>query len=142
MRFCTSYEVGVPGACCPMSIPSGKPSITTFVAGSAKESGIAFYTRCACGCASNKAEILSQARRSSTVSSSKRARCVDLRRAMIWGKKTWGRKRHALVDTQGNLLAIKVLSAEGSDQQGGRALLTPLKKQFPCMKLVWGDSHY
>jgi transposase len=58
------------------------------------------------------------------------------------GKKTWGRKRHALVDTQGNLLAIKVLSAEGSDQQGGRVLLAPLKELFPRLKLIWGDSHY
>ena len=61
---------------------------------------------------------------------------------MIWGKKIWGRKRHALVDTQGNLLAVKVLGAEGSDQQGGRALLAPVKEMFPRMKLLWGDSHY
>lgn len=58
------------------------------------------------------------------------------------GKKVWGRKRHALVDTQGNLLAIKVLDAGGSDQQGGRALLAPLKGSLPQMKLIWGDSHY
>jgi transposase len=32
-------------------------------------------------------------------------------------------------------------TAEKSDHQGGRALLTPLKKLFPRMKLVWGDSH-
>src|SRR6266702_1843580 len=43
------------------------------------------------------------------------------------GKKTWGRKRHALVDTQGHLLAVKVTGAEKSDQEGGRALLLPLK---------------
>jgi putative transposase len=58
------------------------------------------------------------------------------------GKKVWGRKRHALVDTQGNLLAVKVTGAEKSDHQGGRALLMPLKKVFPSLKLVWGDSHY
>jgi putative transposase len=54
----------------------------------------------------------------------------------------WGRKRHALVDTQGNLLAIKVTGAESSDQEGGRLLLAPLKKLLPRVKLVWGDSHY
>jgi putative transposase len=57
-------------------------------------------------------------------------------------KKIWGRKRHALVDTQGHLLAVKVTSAEASDLEGGRALLLPLKGLFPRMKLVWGDSHY
>ncbi len=31
------------------------------------------------------------------------------------GKKIWGRKRHALVDTQGNVLAVKVTGAEISD---------------------------
>src|SRR5262249_16313891 len=110
--------------------------------GSAKGSGSVFCTPCACGCAPGKAETKSQARRSSTVSPSKHARCVGRRRAMIWGKKIWGRKRHALVDTQGNLLAVKVTGAEKSDPQGGRALLTPLKQLFPRLKLIWGDSHY
>ena len=61
---------------------------------------------------------------------------------MTPGKKIWGRKRHALVDTQGNLLAVKVTGAEKSDHQGGRILLEPLKRVFPRLKLVWGDSHY
>lgn len=58
------------------------------------------------------------------------------------GKKIWGRKRHLLVDTQGHLLGVKVLGAEGSDQAGAKTLLTPLKDKFPRLKLVWGDSHY
>jgi putative transposase len=58
------------------------------------------------------------------------------------GKKVWGRKRHALVDTQGNLLTVKVTGAQRSDPQGGRTLLKPLKQLFPRMKLIWGDSHY
>jgi transposase len=142
MRLCTCCAVGAPGACCPMSFPSGKPSITTFAGGRGKESGIASCTPCACGCASSKAEILSRVQPSSTVNQSKRAPCVVPKRATIRGKKVWGRKRHALVDTQGNLLAVKVTGAEKSDHQGGRALLTPLKKLFPRLKLVWGDSHY
>jgi putative transposase len=68
-------------------------------------------------------------------------RFVALKRATIRGKKIWGRKRHALVDTQGHLLAVKVLAAKGSDQQGARTLLTPLQEAFPRLKLVWGDSH-
>jgi transposase len=59
----------------------------------------------------------------------------------MW-EKTWGRKRHVLVDTQGNLLAIKVTGAHRSDQQGARGMLKPLKESFPKIKLLWGDSHY
>lgn len=58
------------------------------------------------------------------------------------GKKIRGRKRHLLVDTQGNLLAVTVSGAQDSDPQGGRALLLPLKGLLPRMRLIWGDSHY
>jgi putative transposase len=54
----------------------------------------------------------------------------------------WGRKRHILVDTQGNLLAVKVTGAHRSDQHGAKALLEPVKEIFPTIKLLWGDSHY
>lgn len=64
------------------------------------------------------------------------------KKASITGKKIWGRKRHALVDTQGHILAVKVTGAEVSDQQGAQQLLMPLKSRFPRMKLVWADSHY
>jgi putative transposase len=67
---------------------------------------------------------------------------VALKKATTRGKKIWGRKRHLLVDSQGNLLGIKVTSAHYSDQEGGRALLEPLKGKFSRMPLVWGDSHY
>src|SRR6266699_2516205 len=58
------------------------------------------------------------------------------------GKKIWGRKRHALVDTQGNLLEVKVTGAHRSDQQGAKQMLEPVKEAFSRMKLLWGDSHY
>src|SRR6266581_6738463 len=90
----------------------------------------------------NKAERLNRVQGSSTVNRSKPVRFAVQKRATIWGKKIWGRKRHALVDTQGNLLAVKVTGAERSDQEGGRALLSPLKELLPRLKLVWGDSHY
>jgi transposase len=64
------------------------------------------------------------------------------KRASIWGKKIWGRKRHALVDTQGNLLEVKVTGAHRSDQEGAKQMLQPLSEQFPRLKLLWGDSHY
>ena len=130
-----------PLACCPMSFPSGKPSITTFAGGSGKESGIVSCRRCACGCAPGKAETKSQAQLSLTVSRSKPAPCVVRKRATTWGKKVWGGIRHALVDPQGNLLAVKVTGAQRSEELGGRALLAPLKEAFPRMKLMWGDSH-
>jgi putative transposase len=58
------------------------------------------------------------------------------------GKKMWGRKRHALVDVEGNLMGVKVTAASDSDLKGAKKLLEPMKNQFPRMKLVWGDSHY
>jgi putative transposase len=58
------------------------------------------------------------------------------------GKKVWGRKRHLLVDTQGNLLAVTVTGAQRSDQEGAKRLLEPLKDIFSKIKLLWGDSHY
>ncbi len=57
------------------------------------------------------------------------------------GKKIWGRKRHVLVDSQGQLLAVKVTAASTSDLQGAKALLEPIKALLPRMKLLWGDSH-
>jgi len=57
-------------------------------------------------------------------------------------KKIWGRKRHLLIDTQGYLLAIKVLAANRSDAEGARALLEPLKDHLPRIRKLWGDSHY
>lgn len=64
------------------------------------------------------------------------------KKATTRGKKIWGRKRHLLVDTQGHLLAVQVSGAQHSDQQGAKSLLSPLKGQFPKIKLLWGDSHY
>lgn len=58
------------------------------------------------------------------------------------GKKIWGRKRHVLVDTQGNLMDAKVTAASDSDLAGSKKLLEPLKDRFSRMSLLWGDSHY
>ncbi|HEY6540345.1 MAG TPA: transposase [Ktedonobacteraceae bacterium] len=68
-------------------------------------------------------------------------RFAALRRATTQGKKSWGRKRHLLVDTQGNLLGVRVLGADGSDQAGAKTLRLPLQDELPKLKLVWGDSH-
>jgi len=58
------------------------------------------------------------------------------------GKNIWGRKRHLLVDTQGDLMEVKVTAASASDLSGGKKLLEPLRGRFPRLSLIWGDSHY
>jgi len=47
------------------------------------------------------------------------------------GKKIWARKRHTLVDTQGNLMEVKATVASASDLAGGKKLLEPLRGRFP-----------
>src|SRR6266480_7256046 len=130
MPSCMFYAVGVPGVHYPMTFPLGRPSTTIFVDGDAKVSGIVCSPPCACKSGGSKVATLSPAPRSLTVSRSKPAPFAAQRRVMIWEKKTWGRKRHALVDSQGHLLAIKVLAASSSDQEGARSLLLPVKDTF------------
>jgi putative transposase len=57
-------------------------------------------------------------------------------------KKIQGRKRHLLVDTQGLLLGVKVLSAEIRDRAAGQVLLTTLVGSLPRLQVIWGDSGY
>jgi hypothetical protein len=47
-----------------------------------------------------------------------------------------------LVDTQGHLLAVKVLAASWSDQLGAKRLLEPLRDGLPRVRVLFGDSHY
>src|SRR5712691_10412727 len=142
MPLCTSCAVAARGACCLMSFRPGAPSTTTSVAGNARASGSRSCRPYACRCARKKGAMLSPAQPSLTANRSKAVRFAAPKRATTRGKKIWGRKRHLLVDTQGNLLGVKVLGADGSDQAGAKTLLEPLKDQFPQLKLVWGDSHY
>ena len=58
------------------------------------------------------------------------------------GKKVTGRKRQALVDTQGNLLKVKVHPADIHDKQSSMLLLACLHLLFPRIRLVWADTHY
>ena len=58
------------------------------------------------------------------------------------GKKIKGRKRHLLVDTQGNLLKNSVLPADIHDRAGAEILLSDLQYLFPAIKLVWADTAY
>ncbi|HXR66691.1 MAG TPA: transposase [Ktedonobacteraceae bacterium] len=57
-------------------------------------------------------------------------------------KKTYGRKRHVLVDTLGLLLAVKVHSAGIVDRKGARLLLGALPRSFPRASHLFADQGY
>jgi len=58
------------------------------------------------------------------------------------GKKVKGRKRHAVVDSQGLLLALKVHDADIQDRAGAEDVLTLLFNQFLNIVLIFADSAY
>lgn len=58
------------------------------------------------------------------------------------GKKTYGRKRHILVDTQGFLFAVKVHTAHLMDRLGAPLLLQQLTDRFPRLCHLFADSAY
>jgi transposase len=58
------------------------------------------------------------------------------------GKKIKGRKRHLLVDTQGNLLKNKVQPADIHDRAGAELLLEGLQHLFPAIERMWADTAY
>ena len=46
------------------------------------------------------------------------------------------------VDTEGLVLAILVLAADVSDQDGALLLLTLYHARYPALQQMWGDTHY
>jgi transposase len=58
------------------------------------------------------------------------------------GKKIKGRKRHALVDTEGRALLIEPHPANVQDRDAGGALLQVSRSLFPFIRLVWADGGY
>ena len=50
----------------------------------------------------------------------------------ITGKKIKGRKRHAMVDTDGRALVIQAHPADVQDRDGAVPLLAPLRFHHPC----------
>jgi len=56
-------------------------------------------------------------------------------------KRTAGRKRHILVDTNGLVLAARVHGADLADREGGRRLLEE-QPTLPRLELVWADGAY
>ena len=58
------------------------------------------------------------------------------------GKKITGRKRHVLVDTLGNILALKVTTADVQDRDGAKLLLNVLTMAFGWLMLIGADGGY
>jgi transposase len=58
------------------------------------------------------------------------------------GKKVNGRKRHALVDTDGRGLVIEPHPASIQDRDGGGPLLQASRRVFPFIQRVFADSGY
>lgn len=58
------------------------------------------------------------------------------------GKKTFGRKRHLVVDMLGLLLAVVVHAASDQDQSGGSRVLHVLWGRHRQMKMIYGDTAY
>jgi putative transposase len=58
------------------------------------------------------------------------------------GKKINGRKRHALVDTDGRGLVLEMHPASIQDRDGGGPLLRASRRIFPFIQRVFADSGY
>jgi len=57
-------------------------------------------------------------------------------------KKVNGRKRHALVDTQGLLMKVVVSPADVQDTDGAEVLLERIRGRFPRLQHLWVDGSY
>ena len=58
------------------------------------------------------------------------------------GKKIKGRKRHAMVDTDGRALVIQAHGADVQDRDGAIPLLKTSRKAFPFVELAFAGSAY
>jgi transposase len=64
------------------------------------------------------------------------------RRGYDAAKKINGRKRHALVDTDGRCLELQVQSTSVQDRDGAPAVLQAARTRFPFVQKVFADSVY
>lgn len=58
------------------------------------------------------------------------------------GKKTKGRKRHILTDTDGNLVHAVVHAADIQDRDGAPLVLAEIVRRFPWLRHVFADGDY
>jgi putative transposase len=57
-------------------------------------------------------------------------------------KKIVGRKRHILVDTEGNLLTVVVHRADMQERDGAYFVLEDVEHTFPHVEKIWADQAY
>lgn len=62
--------------------------------------------------------------------------------ALTGEKNIRGRKRHILVDTQGNLLTVVVHGAHIPDRDGAVLVLDDANTMFPRLEKIWVDQAY
>jgi putative transposase len=84
------------------------------------------------------------ARPTAAVIDSQTVKSADASQEVGWDGGKWqnGRKRHVLVDTEGNILAVLVLAANSSDREGALRLLRLYRADYPELQQIWGDGHY
>jgi putative transposase len=58
------------------------------------------------------------------------------------GKKTKGRKRHILTDTEGNLIHAVIHTADIRDRDGAQLVLAEIVSRFPWLRHVFADGGY
>ncbi len=58
------------------------------------------------------------------------------------GKKTKGRKRHILTDTDGNLLGLVTQTADIQDRDGAPSVIAQARESFPTVTHVFADGGY
>jgi len=58
------------------------------------------------------------------------------------GKKIKGRKRHIVTDTDGNLLAARIHTADVQDRDGASGVIGDAKDSFPTLSLLFADGGY
>lgn len=58
------------------------------------------------------------------------------------GKKIKGRKRHIVTDTDDNLLAVRVHTADIQDRDGAAGVIGDAKDSFPTLSLLYADGGY
>ncbi len=96
---------------------------------------------CSCGTASALAARLARRLQSWTARVSKQRKRAA-RAATMRGKKVLGRKRHAMVDTDGRALKLHAHPASVQDRDGAGPLLKPSRPRFPFIERVFADSGY
>ncbi|MFQ5624819.1 MAG: IS5 family transposase [Paracoccaceae bacterium] len=58
------------------------------------------------------------------------------------GKKTKGRKRHIVTDTEGNMLALTTHTADIQDRDGGPDVIKQACDDFPALACIFADGGY